>query len=64
MTIDEAGAYMRLGRKTIYAAVKRGALRAAVVDGRRSLRFCAVWCDEFLERNATRVVELPRRGVA
>jgi excisionase family DNA binding protein len=65
MTIDEAGAYMKLGRKTIYNAVKRGTLRAAVVDGRRSLRFCAAWCDQFLEASAPRIVELRRdRGAA
>lgn len=64
MTIDEACGYMRVGRKTIYAAVKRGTLRAAVVDGRRSLRFCAAWCDQFLEASAPRIVERPRRGVA
>lgn len=64
MTIAEACQYMRLGRKTVYAAVKRGSLRAAIVDGRRALRFCPSWCDHFLEASAPRVVELPRRGVA
>jgi excisionase family DNA binding protein len=65
MTIADASQYMRLGRKTIYGAVARGSLRAAVVDGRRSLRFRADWCDQFLEASAPRIIELPhRRGVA
>jgi excisionase family DNA binding protein len=65
LTITEAARYMRIGRKTIYGAVRGGRLRAAVVDGRRALRFRATWCDEFLEATSTpRMIEVSRRGVA
>ena len=50
------------GQKLIYTEVKSGRLRAAVVGGRRSLRFKAEWIDEWLERTAE-PVEVTRQPI-
>jgi excisionase family DNA binding protein len=52
LTVREAAARARVGPKVIYAAARGGRLRAARVDGRRSLRFRTEWIDEFLESTA------------
>lgn len=61
LSVGDACAYARVGRKLIYAAVAGGRLRAAHVDGRRKLAFRREWIDVWLEAMAPRVIELPRR---
>lgn len=56
LTVDDAAEYARCGPKTIYAAVRRGQLRAARIGGRRELRFVTEWIDEFLLASATPVL--------
>jgi excisionase family DNA binding protein len=53
-----------VGRKIVYAAIANGKLRAAHIDGRRSIRVHADWVDQWLTAAAPAVVELPRRGAA
>jgi hypothetical protein len=55
LTAREAAARARVGVKTIYRAARarNGALQAAVVGGRRELRFLASWVDEWLIGSTT-----------
>jgi excisionase family DNA binding protein len=51
--IDAARAYAGdVSRKTLYAAVHRGELRAARIGAGRNLVFCESWLDEWLARSA------------
>ena len=59
----EAAEYERVGVKMIYAEFRAGRLRAAIVGGRRSLRFKVEWLDEHLERTAEPVEVTPLRRV-
>lgn len=52
LTVREAAARGRCSMKTIYREVRAKRLRAAVVGGRRALRFRAEWIDDWLERQA------------
>ena len=52
LTVDEAAARARVGRKTIYRAVAGGHLRAARIGGRRELRLLPEWVDDFLLASA------------
>ena len=52
LTTEGAAAHTQLSRKTIYTAVRSGQLRAAVVGGRRELRFRQAWLDAWLEATA------------
>jgi excisionase family DNA binding protein len=63
LTVKQAAARAQVGPKTIYRAVhsRQAPLRAAVVGGRRDLRFLAAWVDAWLEQSAT-PVEVSRRG--
>ena len=63
LTVTEAAARARVGRKTIYASVKSGRLRAARINGRRDLRLLASWVDAWLQASAT-PVEVRRFGGA
>ena len=50
------------GRRIVYAAIAAGRLRAAHVDGRRSIRVHRDWVDAWLNAAAPAVVEIqPRR---
>ena len=52
--IDAACAYAGdVSRKTLYAAVHRGELRAARIGAGRNLVFCEPWIDEWLAASAT-----------
>jgi len=52
-TVGESAAYARVGKKTIYAAVRAGQLRAARIGGRRSLRIRGPdWVDLWLKEIA------------
>lgn len=55
---EQAAARGLVSVKVIYAEVKAGRLRAAVVGGRRSLRFRDDWIDQWLEASAPQ--EIPR----
>ncbi len=59
-TVVDAAAYTHVSPKTLYRAVDAGKLRAARVNGRRSLKFRRQWCDEWLESCATPVEVSPR----
>jgi excisionase family DNA binding protein len=48
----EAAARARVSTKTIYAAVRRGDLKAARVGGRRSIRILPEWVDAWLRATA------------
>ena len=48
LTAEQAGPYAQVGIKTLYKEVHEGRLRAAVVGGRRSLRFRTEWIDSWL----------------
>ena len=56
-TAREAAARARCSTKLIYREVQARHLRAAVVGGRRALRFRDDWIDAWLEAQAP--VELP-----
>ena len=49
LTVHDAASRVRCGEKLIYREVVAGRLRAVRVGGRKSLRFRAVWIDEWLE---------------
>jgi excisionase family DNA binding protein len=53
LTVDEAADRARCGKRSIYAAVQRGHLRAAKLGGRRELRFLADWIDAWLLASCT-----------
>jgi excisionase family DNA binding protein len=55
LTVAESAERARVGRKTIYRAIKAGRLRAAVIGGRRDFRILAEWIDEWLTRSSTPV---------
>lgn len=46
--VKEAAQYAKCGQQTIYRAVRAKRLRAAPIDGRRSLRMCPEWIDEWI----------------
>lgn len=48
LTVKEAAARARCGRKTIYGEVRAGRLRAATIGNRRDLRILAEWVDAWL----------------
>jgi excisionase family DNA binding protein len=48
LTVDEAAARARVGKKTIYREIKSGRLRAAVVGNRRAYRLLVDWVDQWL----------------
>ena len=53
LTVKDAAARARCGVKTIYRAAENGKLKAARIDGRRSLRFLAEWVDDWLRSSVT-----------
>ena len=59
LRVDEAADRAKCSRKTLYKEVKAKRLRAAVIGGRRELRFRAEWVDEWLERTSA-PVEIPK----
>ena len=52
-TVEDAAAYVKTGKRTLYAEVRRKRLRAAIVGGRRELRFKRAWLDLWMEQCAT-----------
>jgi hypothetical protein len=46
---------MGVGPQTIYAAIKKGSLKAAVVSDRRDLKITGRWAREFLETRSLTV---------
>ena len=61
LTIAEAAAYTRRGRRFLRQQVHANRLRAACVGGRRELMFRREWLDAFLEDLATPVFVGARR---
>lgn len=49
LTAEQAAQRLQVSKKTIYKEVAAGRLRAAIVGGRRNLRFRASWLDDFLD---------------
>ncbi len=54
LTIAEAATHLRTGRRSLYNAIKDGALRASRINDRGDLRISRAWLLEFLERRAER----------
>jgi excisionase family DNA binding protein len=52
LTVREAAARARCGRRVIYSAVRGGELRAARIGARRDLRIHIHWIDQWLEESA------------
>lgn len=52
LTVDEAAERLRCSPKTIYRLVKQRKLRAAVIGGKRALRFRDAWIDQYAESTA------------
>jgi excisionase family DNA binding protein len=53
LTAEQIAAYAQVGIKTIYREVKARRLRAAIVGGRRELRFRKEFADTWLEQCVT-----------
>jgi excisionase family DNA binding protein len=53
LIVEEAAQHARCGKRSIYAAVQNGQLRAARLGGRRELRFLAEWIDAWLLASST-----------
>jgi excisionase family DNA binding protein len=53
LTVREAAQHAKCGKRSIYAAVQSGKLRAARLGGRRELRFLADWIDAWLLATST-----------
>jgi hypothetical protein len=56
LTLGEAAAYARRGRRFLRNEVKAARLRAAVCGARRELLFRREWIDAWIEDHATPVV--------
>ncbi len=54
---DQAAARAQVAKRTIYAAVNSGRLRAARIGDRRTLRFRAEWVDSWLESCAPQEIK-------
>lgn len=52
LTVEQGAERAQLSKKTLYAEVRAGRLRAARVGGRRVLRFRAEWIDQWLDKSA------------
>lgn len=61
LTLAEAAAYAKRGKRFLAREVKLGRLRAAKVGARGQLLFRAEWIDLWLESMATPVLVSPRR---
>lgn len=48
-TTREAAKRSRVGQKQVYAAIKRGQLRAARIGGRRQIVIHVTWIDSWLK---------------
>jgi excisionase family DNA binding protein len=57
LTVAEAATRAKAGKRSIYAAVKAGELRAAPINERGDLRIADAWIDAWLERLASRVLQ-------
>jgi excisionase family DNA binding protein len=54
LTVPEAAATLRTGRRSVYRAIDRGELRAAKINERGDLRIARVWLMDWCERRAVR----------
>lgn len=61
LTLTDAGAYAKRGKRYLAREVKSGRLRAARVGGRGELLFRREWIDGWLEDLAAPVMVTPRR---
>lgn len=52
LTVREAAAYSKCATKTLYRAIRQGALKAARVGGRRKIVLRREWIDAYLEASA------------
>jgi len=62
LTVAEAAARARVGRRVVYREVKAGRLRAAKIGGRRELRLLSEWVDAWLISSATPEIVSIRRA--
>jgi excisionase family DNA binding protein len=62
LTVDEAAAYTKCNRRSIYRATAKGKLKAARVNDRGDLRYRAEWLDAWLEASAPVIMLGARRA--
>ena len=63
LTVDEAAAHAKCGKRSIYLAVQHRKIQVARLGGRRELRFLASWVDRsFSLRRASIVYWAPNGG--
>lgn len=60
MTAEEAGAYIKRGKRFVAREIKSGRLRGAVVGGRREILTRRDWLDEWVT-NHTMPIEISTR---
>jgi excisionase family DNA binding protein len=61
MTLAEAAAYLKRGKRFVRAEIAAGRLRGARVGGRGEILTRAEWCDAWVEDRATPVLVTGRR---
>jgi hypothetical protein len=54
MDVRQAAAYANVGIRSIYAAVRKSELKAAIANERGDMRILREWIDEWLIRRAER----------
>jgi excisionase family DNA binding protein len=62
MTAEDAGAYLKRGKRFVLAEIKAGRLRAARIGGRGEILTRREWCDSWVEAQATPVLFSPPRS--
>jgi excisionase family DNA binding protein len=62
LTLAEASAYTKRGKRFLRREIDAGRLRAAVIGGRREILTRADWLDSFLEAQARPVMVQARRS--
>jgi excisionase family DNA binding protein len=55
LTVPEAAKQLRTGRRSVYNAIRTGALRAVPVNERGDLRIARAWLQDWCERRSVRV---------
>jgi excisionase family DNA binding protein len=61
MTLAQAAEYLHRGRRFISREVRAGRLRAARIGGRGEILTSRIWCDQYVEDQATPIMLTARR---
>lgn len=59
LTVGEAAARAKAGKRSIYTAVRLGELKAAPINDRGDLRIAESWVDDWLQARAARLTGRP-----